>query len=80
MAECFDRAANMSGARKGLAARMKKSLTLSIYVHCHGHRLNMALQDTMIIIEPFKKVLGVIQSLYNFFEGSPKRHAFFKDI
>ena len=70
----------MSGARKGLAARMKECSPLSIYVHCHGHRLNLALQDTMTAIEPLQKALGVIQSLHNFLEGSPKRHAIFKDI
>ena len=80
VAECFDGAANMSGARKGLAARMKECSPLSIYVHCHGHRLNLALQDTMTTIEPLKKALGVIQNLHNFLEGSPKRHAIFKDI
>ena len=80
VAECFDGAANMSGARKGLAARMKECSPLSIYVHCHGHRLNLALQDTMTTIEPLKKALGVIQSLHNFLEGRPKRHAIFKDI
>ena len=34
----------------------------------------------MTTIEPLKKALGVIQSLHNFLEGSPKRHAIFKDI
>ena len=62
---------------KGL---LKECSPLSIYVHCHGHRLNLALQDTMNTIEPLGKALGVIQSLHNFLEGSPKRHAIFKDI
>ena len=31
VAECFDGAANMSGARKGLPARMKECSPLSIY-------------------------------------------------
>ncbi|CAB4033056.1 zinc finger MYM-type 1-like [Paramuricea clavata] len=80
VAECFDGAANMSGARKGLAARMKECSPLSIYIHCHGHRLDLALQNTMTTIEPLQKALAVIQSLHNFLEGSRKRHAIFKDI
>ncbi|XP_068673214.1 zinc finger MYM-type protein 1-like [Montipora foliosa] len=47
IAECFDGAANMSGIRKGLATRMKECSPLGIYVHCYGHLLNLALQDTM---------------------------------
>ena len=70
----------MSGARKGPATRMKECSPLSIYVHCHGQRLNLALQDTMTTIEPLQKGLGVIQSLQNFLEGSRKRNAIFKDI
>ena len=70
----------MSGARKGLAIRMKECSPLSIYIHCHGHRFNLALQDTITTIGPLQKALGMIQSLHNFLEGSPKRHAIFKDI
>ena len=44
--ECFDGASNMSGVRKGVAARM-------MYVHCyaHVHVLNLALQDTIYCFE-----------------------------
>ena len=31
----------------------------------------------MADIEPMRNALGVIQSLYNFIEASPKRHAVF---
>ena len=80
IAECFDGAANMSGIRKGLATRMKECSPLGIYVHCYGHLLNLALQDTMTEIETLHNTLGTIQSLYNFLHGSTKCHALFKDI
>ena len=80
IAECFDGAANMSGAHKGLAARMKECSPLSLYVHCYGHRLNLTLQGTMTEIELLRNALGVVQSLYNFLEASPKRHVLFKSI
>ena len=63
IAECFDGAANMSRVHKGLAARMKACSPLSLYVHCYGHRLNLALQGTMTEIEPLRNALGVVQSL-----------------
>ena len=80
IAECFDGAANMSGIRKGLAMRMKECSPLEIYVHCYGHLLNLALQDTMTEIETLRNAVGTIQSLYNFLHGSTKHHALFKDI
>lgn len=80
IAECSDGAANMSGIRKGLATRMKECSPLGIYVHCYGHLLNLALQDTMTEIETLRNALSTIQSLYNFLHGSTKCHALFKDI
>ncbi|XP_068671129.1 zinc finger MYM-type protein 1-like [Montipora foliosa] len=79
-AECFDGAANMSGIRKGLATRMKECSPLGIYLHCYGHLLNLALQETMTENETLRNTRGTIQSLYNFLHGSTKCHALFKDI
>ena len=45
--ECFDGASNMKGLHKGLATLMKKTSPLALYVHCYGHLLNLAIQDTM---------------------------------
>jgi hypothetical protein len=78
--ECFDGASNMSGVRKGVAARMKECSPRGVYVHCYAHILNLALQDTMSDVEPLRNALGTLQSLYNFLEGSPKRHALFKSV
>ena len=75
--QCFDGAANMSGVKRGLATRMKECSPKSIYVHCYGHLLNLAIQETMSDVEPLRNALGVIQSIYNFIESSPKRHAIF---
>ena len=77
--ECFDGAANMKGVKKGLATLMKETSPRALYVHCYGHLLNLALQDTMENIEPLRNALGTIQNLYNFLEASPKRHAIFGD-
>ena len=78
--KAFDGAANMNGVHKGLSTRMEECSPLGIYVHCYGHVLNLALQDTMTQIEPLRNALGTIQALYNFLEASPKRHALFSDI
>lgn len=78
--KCFDGAANMNGCNKGVASRMKECSPLALYVHCYAHRLNLALQDTMTSIEPIRHALGIIQSLYNFIEASPKRHSIFQNI
>ena len=59
VAECFDGASNMSGVHRGLAARMKVCRSpLAICIHCYGHLLNLAIQDTMAEIEPLRKRIG----------------------
>ena len=48
-----DGAADMNGVHKGLSTRMEECSPLGIYVHCYGHVLKLALQDTMTqILEP----------------------------
>ena len=78
--KAFDGAANMNGIYKGLSTRMKECSPYAIYIHCCGHLLNLALQDTMKEIEPLLNALGNIQSLYNFLEASPKHHTLFSDV
>ena len=70
----------MSGVHKGLAVRMKKCLPLVVYVHCYGHLLSLALQDSMTCVEAVRNALGIVQKLYIFLEGSPKRHRIFQDL
>ena len=79
MGYCFDCAANMSGINKGVATRLQEDCPLALYVHCYGHRLNLAIQSSLTGVLPLKNSLGVIQSLYNFIEASPKRHSIFCD-
>ena len=78
--EGYDGASNMSGKTLGLAAKMKAVAPKSLYVHCHAHRLNLALQQSISSNTELRNCLGVIQSLYNFIEGSCKRHEVFSKI
>ena len=52
----------------------------AVHVHCYAHVLNLALQDTMTDVEPLRNASGTLQSLYNFLEGSTKRHALFHSV
>ena len=70
----------MYGIHGGLATLMKETSPLSVYVHCHTHRLNLALESHLSLVPNLKNALGTIQSLCNFIGGSAKRVACFKDI
>ena len=73
-----DGASNISGHEKGLAARLKEVAPLCVYVHCYAHRLNLAVKDLLSSIQLLRNVLGTVQEIYNFLEGSPKRSEIFK--
>lgn len=46
VAQCYDRAANMRGMYKGVAAKIKRDNNpKAIYVHCNGHILNLVMVD-----------------------------------
>ena len=59
---------------------MKEISPLSVYIHCHGHLLNLAVKDTLSCVKILKDSLGTVQSLYNFIEASPKRHAIYMKV
>jgi hypothetical protein len=43
--QCYDGAASIRGAYKGLQARIKAENNLAIYLHCYAHVLNLCLVD-----------------------------------
>ena len=47
VAQGYDGASVMSGKHKGVAKVIKDKATFALYVHCHAHRLNLALVDTV---------------------------------
>ena len=59
---------------------MKEISPLSVYIHCHGHLLNLAVKDTLSCVKILKDSLGTVQSLYNFIEASPKRQAIYMKV
>lgn len=69
----YDNGSNMSGAYKGVQARIKEINPKAIFVPCAAHSLNLVGQNSATKVLPAKLILGQIQSLYNFFSGSPLR-------
>lgn len=74
--QCFDGASNMSGIHTGLQARMKDTCSRKpVFVHCWAHVLNLVVHDVIKVVPACSKVFDILQQLYVFIEGSPKRHS-----
>ncbi|CAF3629139.1 unnamed protein product [Rotaria sp. Silwood1] len=76
----FDGASSMTGEYKGVASRLIQVSPTALYVHCNGHVLNLCLVDVAEAVVHIRNNFGVVKSLYNLIEASPKRHKVFEDL
>ena len=76
----YDGAATMSGNKSGVATRISKDFPVAMYVHCHNHKLNLALVDASSHYREIRDTLNTVENIYAFVERSAKRHAQFQHI
>ena len=70
----------MSGARNGVAAKITAIEPRAVYIHCAGHTLNLALQDSAQLVTIIRDTLDLTRELINFIKYSPKRSHIFEEI
>ncbi|XP_022161888.1 zinc finger MYM-type protein 1-like [Myzus persicae] len=78
--QCYDGAASMRGAYKGVQSRIKEENSLASYVHCNAHILNLCLVDLSKQISHVRNVFGTLSNLHNFIKASSKRQAVFDNM
>ncbi|XP_022168058.1 zinc finger MYM-type protein 1-like [Myzus persicae] len=78
--QCYDGAASMRGAYKGVQSRIKEENPLALYVHCNAHILNLCLVDLSKQISHVRNVFGTLSTLHNFINASSKRQAVFDNM
>ena len=69
----------MKGEKRGLQTLIKSVAHKSIYIHCFGHLLNLAVQKSVSNVTPVRNGLGSLQKICTFIEASAKRHLIFQD-
>ena len=55
--QCYGGAANMSGAKSGVAKQLTDEEPRALYTHCYGHALNLACGDTIKWCKLFQDTL-----------------------
>lgn len=78
--QCYDGAANMKGAKTGVAARIMQDEPRAIYIHCMGHSLNLAVQDTVKQNRVLKDCLDYSYELIKLIKKSPRRSSLLDNI
>jgi len=73
VALAFDGASNMSGRRGGVQALLKdRHCPRTVYIHCHSHRLQLALKNAANHNKAIKTATVTLGSFYKLFSQSPK--------
>jgi hypothetical protein len=58
----------------------KNKIKTAVYVHCHAHKLNLALCDASLQIKDVSDIIDVIENVSVFVRRSAKRQALFEHI
>ena len=69
----FDGAATSVVKKSGVQARLKKSALHAIFIHCHCHRLQLAIIQATNSTQGIKHVYPTLTTLWKFFYSFPKR-------
>ena len=78
--QSYDYAATMSGIHNGAQAKMSEKLKRTIpYIPCQGHRANTVMEHSCNASFIVTRLFEVLQSLFDFFTGSTKRHTILVD-
>ncbi|XP_037076864.1 zinc finger MYM-type protein 1-like [Pollicipes pollicipes] len=71
--QCYDGAANMAGAFRGVQARVKAVEPRAVFVHCTAHRLNLVCQEALNGVREVRDAIQEVGRLASFYRDSPKR-------
>ena len=78
--QCYDRAANMAGAKNGVTTQITKEEPRAIFTQCYGHALNLAAGDTIKKNKLLRNVLDTTFEISKLLKLSPRRDAMFQKI
>ena len=78
--QCYDGAANMAGARQGVAAQILLEEPRATYTHCYGHALNLAAGDTIKKNRILRNTLDLTLEISKLLRFSPRRNAIFQKL
>ncbi len=78
--QCYDGAANMCGARRGVASQVSSDEPRSIFIHCYGHALNLAAGETIKNNRILRDTLDTTFEISKLIKYSPRRDAIFQKL
>lgn len=71
--QCYDGCSTMSGAKTGVATRIKEEEPHALYTHCYGHATNLACSDSIRQVRVVKDAHDTVHEITKLVRNSPKR-------
>ena len=78
--QCYDDASNMSGAKYEMPTQIKAEEPRTIFSHCYGHSLKLAVGDLIKEVQILKDAFNTTSEISKLLKFSPKREALFKKL
>ena len=78
--QCYDGAANMAGAKNGVATQILHEEPCATFIHCYGHALNLAAGDTVKKNKVLRNTLDTLLEISKLIKFSPRRDAIFQKL
>ena len=72
MGQCYDGAANMVGAKNGVAAQIQRDGPRALFTHCYGHALTLAAADMVKQCQVLRDGLDVTLEVSKLLKWSPR--------
>ena len=78
--QCYDGAAAMAGAHKGVATQISSEEPRALFTHCYGHALNLAAYEAMKKCKVVQDAMDTVSEISKLIKLSPKRDAVFTKL
>ena len=75
-----DGASVIQGINRGVATKLKKRYPQMVLWHCLNHRLELAVSDTLQVVQRVNQVESFFSKVYSVYSHSPKLQRELKDI
>ena len=78
--QCYDGAANMTGAKERVATQLRQTEPRALLTHCYGHALNLAESETIRTSKVMKDALDTTFEISKLIKLSPKRDSLLEKL
>ena len=78
--QCYDGASNMKGIKQSVATQIQSESALVFLTHCHGHALNLAVNDMIKEDRLLKNTMDTTSELSKLITKLPKREGMLQKI